>query len=269
MTARPRSSSAVDTEPITVPPPSSGRADTLEIPVTPSAGGAPRSADPAAPVPVQATAATPPPPVTPPRGRGRAPGAGTVAGVALLAAAAGVLAGGLGVAGLGGTVLDRAGLDLGALVPGRADVDGSVQAEPGGELEPVSVTSVDPSGGSGFQARDGGGWRTQTYRSAEFGNLKEGVGLLVDLGTARELSAVSLTGATSGVSVELRASDAAAETARGSSVVDTAQTSGEVTVLEAGDAEAARYWLVWVTELAPVGDGFGAEIGDLELQARS
>lgn len=170
----------------------------------------------------------------------------------------------LAAAALAGAAVGLGGLSaLGSLGAGQSA--GSSQQEPGAALDPASVDSFDPSGGSGFAQGDDGTWRTQTYRTAEFGNLKEGVGLVVDLGTPRDVSAVTLDGATPGLVVELRSGDERSATADGYGAVDSTRTSGEPTVLEAGDAPTSRYWLVWVTTLAPSGDGFAGEIGGLTV----
>ena len=50
-------------------------------------------------------------------------------------------------------------------------------------------------------------WRTQIYRTADLGKLKPGVGLLMDLGTARKVAAVHLVLVGNGTSVELFESD--------------------------------------------------------------
>jgi hypothetical protein len=57
-------------------------------------------------------------------------------------------------------------------------------------------------------------WRTERYRSAAFGGLKPGVGLLVDLGAPTPVSSVELT-TLPGTTVELRAA-----TARGAAAAD-------------------------------------------------
>lgn len=223
--------SDIDTEPVPAARPTRRSGDTLEIPRQ------------------HASARVTPPAVPPsppqPRARGMRP-----AGVALL----------LGAAAVAGVVVGAVGRDA-PLLPERP---AQAAAAP---VTVESVTSVDPSGGSGFQATDGGGWRTQTYRTAEFGNLKEGVGLLVDLGASGEVATVTLEDVSPGVAVELRAGDERAADPSAYRVVDTVDDADQTTVLEAADAGASRYWLVWVTGLAPSGGGFAAEIGDVAVTA--
>ncbi len=50
-------------------------------------------------------------------------------------------------------------------------------------------------------------WRTERYRSANFGNLKSGVGLIIDLGGSARLDEVTLGTESEGWSVELYVGD--------------------------------------------------------------
>lgn len=128
-------------------------------------------------------------------------------------------------------------------------------------VEPVSVTSYDPVGGSGFQDEGGGAWSTQTYTTADFGRLKPGVGLLVDLGEAREVGTVTFDSASAGVAVTLVAGDAPPSgAAEGMTPVAETTTVAGTNELSAADAGAHRYWMLWVTTLAQRGDGYGADI---------
>jgi hypothetical protein len=122
---------------------------------------------------------------------------------------------------------------------------------------PATITTVDPSGGSGFR-RDGAAWRTQTYASADFGNLKDGVGLLLDLGGAKQVGRVTLNVDGGPIAVELRAGDSGSTSASGYQRVATdPSASGSTTFTVKGDAEH-RYWLIWVTRLASAGGGYRA-----------
>jgi hypothetical protein len=124
---------------------------------------------------------------------------------------------------------------------------------------PSTITSFDPSGGSGFR-RDGAAWRTQTYADANFGNLKPGVGLLLDLGASRPVSTVTLDVVGGPIAVELRAGDSAGGVASGyQRVAADPSASGSTTLTVKGGA-AHRYWLVWVTRLAAADGGYRAVI---------
>ncbi len=144
-----------------------------------------------------------------------------------------------------------------------ADVTRGAQVQAADQvIKPASVTSLDPSGGSGLR-QAGDRWRTQTYVSADFGNLKDGVGLVMDLGSARSLTGVSVDVGSAPIVIELRAADK-----QSSSVGDFQPVSGPQTVeasgtttLTAADGGSHRYWLVWITRLAPQDGGYGAVIG--------
>ncbi len=128
-------------------------------------------------------------------------------------------------------------------------------------IEPAAVTSFDPVGGSGFEDDGNGTWSTQTYNTADFGNLKDGVGLLVDLGEAREVSTVSVD-ASAGLEMEVLGGDEPPSSDVSAFTAGESTTTGEAaTTLSGADAGSHRYWLVWVTQLAASGGGFGAELG--------
>ena len=123
----------------------------------------------------------------------------------------------------------------------------------------ATITSVDPSGGSGLR-QQGGAWRTQTYTSADFGNLKDGVGLLLDLGAARAVTAVDLDAVGGPITVELRAGDErGADPTAYARVGAAVQASGQ-TSLPAKAGGRHRYWLIWVTRLAAQDGGYRAVI---------
>jgi hypothetical protein len=125
----------------------------------------------------------------------------------------------------------------------------------------ATITSVDPSGGSGLR-QQGGTWRTQTYTTADFGKLKDGVGLLLDVGTPRAVTSVDLDAVGGPITVELRAGDE-----RGTDPTAFARVGGAVqasgaTSLPAKSGGRHRYWLVWVTRLAAQDGGYRAVIRD-------
>lgn len=142
---------------------------------------------------------------------------------------------------------------------------------PGTALPVQSVSSVDPSGGSGWR-RTGSSpgsavWRTQHYRSAEFGGLKSGVGLLVDLGTRRTVTAVRTSVAIPGTDVELRAGNSASSAPEAFALVDRAGSASGSTTLQAQDGGAHRYWLVWVPRLGRDDGGYSAVLRGLTFRA--
>jgi hypothetical protein len=124
---------------------------------------------------------------------------------------------------------------------------------------PASISSLDPSGGSGFRRDGAQTWRTQTYTSADFGSLKSGVGLLLDVGAPRAVGAVTFDVVGGAVAVELRAGDDRAGSAGAYSVIARAAASGPTTLPVTSGAKY-RYWLIWVTRLAARDGGYRAII---------
>ena len=129
-----------------------------------------------------------------------------------------------------------------------------------GATAPVEakITPV-AAAGSSFTRRDGA-WRSQTYSDADFGNLKEGIGLLLDLGTARPLTAVTFTTQTGPLTVELRAGDKATDNGADYTLVGPAVQANGATTLSASAGGSHRYWMIWVTKLPP--SEFQARIAD-------
>ena len=109
-------------------------------------------------------------------------------------------------------------------------------------------------------------WLTSTYRTADFGRLKHGVGLLVDLGRSRPLTQVQVLLTRPGASLELRTADTVPATADGFRTVAVAAHVPVDAVLQPAAGAVGRYWLVWITALPADGNGFRA--GVLELRFR-
>jgi hypothetical protein len=226
--------------------------DTLELPGVPAAADPaaadpaaadpdaadPDAADPAAAGPAAPRPAAPPRPPARPRSGRRA----LLVVVAVLAVAA----------------VSLVGYRLGAL---DDPLSGAVApGEPPIGVLPASASSFDPSGGSGVRTTASGTWRTQTYVTDRFGGLKPGVGLLLDLGAPHDVSTVSVPVVSDALTMELRSGDAGSESLGGFEKVGSAQTGTGTVTFSATSAGRHRYWLVWITRLAPRDNGFGAEL---------
>lgn len=110
-------------------------------------------------------------------------------------------------------------------------------------------------------------WSTYEYRgSPAFGNLKDGVGLLLDLGSAQDLAAVTITTTAPGATVEIRTGEVAAEELDGFTSVAGAEL-GQETELAFEEPVSAQYVLVWITALVPSEGGFSAGIAEISVQA--
>ncbi|ANB07372.1 serine/threonine protein kinase [Streptomyces ambofaciens] len=108
-------------------------------------------------------------------------------------------------------------------------------------------------------------WQTSHYASADFGRLKQGVGIVIDLGKVQQVGkvAVSFGGDTS---VELQAGgDTDSEPQSFGGYTKVADGSGTTVELKPGEALRSRYLLVWLTEL-PLTDGqFRGRVTDVKV----
>ncbi|QNE76217.1 serine/threonine protein kinase [Streptomyces finlayi] len=172
---------------------------------------------------------------------------------------------GLGSWQLAETVLDR---DKGPVDPGTTqttpDDDKKNEADETGK--PITITGArdyDPLGRDGSEkpaaiknVYDGDPstfWHTDGYATAAFGNLKDGVGVVLDLGKVQQVGAVDVSFLGGTTSVELRTTESSAVPAFPSGFTKVADGSGVKVSLKPGEAVKARYVLVWLTNL-PLGD---------------
>ncbi|MFF8096589.1 protein kinase family protein [Streptomyces sp. NPDC016675] len=169
---------------------------------------------------------------------------------------------------------------------GKADDQNQTQTVDGdndkGQKKPVS-RPVSIAGGHDFDpfGRDGSEypenvskaydgdpatyWQTSHYASADFGRLKQGVGIVIDLGKVQQVGkvAVSFGGDTS---VELRAGgDTESEPQSFDGYTKVANGSGTTVELQPDETLKSRYLLVWLTEL-PLTDGqFRGRVTDIKV----
>ena len=168
------------------------------------------------------------------------------------------------VAGLLGFVLVGTAAGAGVATVLRSDVaepKPSPSASASARVIPADVTSVDPVGGTGLRLRNGQ-WRTVTYRTAAFGNLKPGVGLLLDVGQPRSVTSVTFDAGPGTISLQLMAGDRPGSTAKAFTPVASPVAAQGATTLKGGSVGAHRYWLVWVSQLAPSNGGYAAVLSE-------
>ncbi|GAA4795831.1 protein kinase family protein [Streptomyces ziwulingensis] len=93
-------------------------------------------------------------------------------------------------------------------------------------------------------------WQTDYYLSSDFGRLKTGVGVILDLGKAQRVGKVTLT-FVGDTSVELlgASADAASEPTTFDAFSKVAEGSGTTVVLKPDQTLKSRYLLVWLTDL--------------------
>ena len=107
-------------------------------------------------------------------------------------------------------------------------------------------------------------WNTETYATNKFGGLKQGVGFIVDLGSAQTVGTVSIALEGGVTGIQLRVADTPTTTLDGFKVVGEADDADQTVTLKS-DGAAHRYYLVWLTSLpaAPKGGGYRAAIDEV------
>jgi hypothetical protein len=135
-------------------------------------------------------------------------------------------------------------------------------------LTPSQIRIVDPRGGdrsefTGYQnlvdGNPSSGWTTDEYASADWGKIKTGMGILINLGTPTKVNAVRVLTATGGASISLRTGTSdPGNTTDGDTQIDTTYTQIGATIDDGGttmvfavpDSQAAvQYLLVWINKL--------------------
>jgi hypothetical protein len=154
---------------------------------------------------------------------------------------------------------------------------GSAAAAAGAAIPIVTASVFDPLGDGQPEndtkvplAYDGDpstAWSTLEYRgSPNFGNLKDGVGLLLDLGDSKSVSGVTIDSIAPGATVQIRTADKPADK------LDGFQPAADATLAKSTDLTfdkpvTARFVLVWVTGLVQSDNGFSADIAEVAVHA--
>src|SRR4029453_864704 len=132
-------------------------------------------------------------------------------------------------------------------------------------LKPDQIRIVDPPNGDrtefeGFEQTVDGkpetGWTTDEYNQANFGSIKPGMGILINLGAPTKVGAVKVMVSQQGAAVELRAGTAdPGNTSEGDKSIATSFTSISTPNAQAGtnivfaipqDKQTVQYLLVWI-----------------------
>jgi hypothetical protein len=139
-------------------------------------------------------------------------------------------------------------------------IAGATVYNPFGDGEPENPDEVPLS----FDGDPSTAWSTVTYRgSPAFGNLKEGVGVLYDLGSEQSLAGIGVSGS-DGATVEVRVGDQPDGDLGAYEVVADGEL-GASTDLSFDEPVTTRYVLLWVTGLVPSDGGFSAEVAEVSL----
>jgi serine/threonine protein kinase len=109
-------------------------------------------------------------------------------------------------------------------------------------------------------------WQTDYYLSTDFGRLKSGVGVIVDLGKVRQVGKVTVS-FVGNTSVELRAasSDASSEPTSFDAYSKVAEGSGTSVTLTPDESLKSRYLLVWLTKLPLIEGEWRGRVADIKV----
>jgi hypothetical protein len=146
-------------------------------------------------------------------------------------------------------------------------------------LTPVSASALGPTGlGSGddpqaasmaIDASTATAWATDWYRTARFGGLQDGTGLLIDMGHPVAItSAQIILGSTPGADLQVRTGKVPvlSKMRLQASVND----AGGTVDLSLARPRRARYLLIWFTQLPPDPAGtFKASVYDVTVKGHS
>ena len=144
--------------------------------------------------------------------------------------------------------------------------------------QPIAITGaklLDPPPGDGqenpdridlsYDGNTGTTWPTLQYKgSANFGNLKPGVGIVYDLGSEQTVGAVKITTTLPGAAVEIRTgTEAQASSLDAYPVaVQSTELKGE-TEIKLPEGTKTRYVVVWITKLVPQESYFQASLSEV------
>jgi serine/threonine-protein kinase len=139
-----------------------------------------------------------------------------------------------------------------------SDDDGGGSGSGGQPVHLVASNAYDPQGDGQehdeevANATDGNPqtyWETEDYRgSVTFGNLKSGVGIVFDAGRPVKLGSLAVVSDTPGYHAQV---EAGPSSTGGFSTVSSSQTVGTRTSFSLSVDQPQRYYLLWITRLAP------------------
>jgi putative peptidoglycan lipid II flippase len=140
---------------------------------------------------------------------------------------------------------------------------------------PPRITSFDPQGdgsedpgGVGLAVDDDPSteWTTDTYYGRpNFGGLKQGVGLLLDLRHPTEVSVAQLLLSAPGADFQIRAGSVRPTQPSDLPVVASRTDSPAQVRLSLSSPVRARYWLLWITSLPKAGTGYRLGVAEIAL----
>jgi hypothetical protein len=150
----------------------------------------------------------------------------------------------------------------------------SASSTPTGASTPVQVQQAagfDPRGDGSENDQEAGratdgdagtSWTSETYRSADFGGLKPGVGLRLDLGGQHDVHRVQVEVGGSGSTVQLRRAHG---DTLSSKVLDQRRNASGTVSLVPSTALRTDELVVWFTRAARSGGGYRVEVAEVTV----
>jgi hypothetical protein len=141
-----------------------------------------------------------------------------------------------------------------------------------GPIQVSSASGFDPEGDGeekndqAAKAVDGKAstqWTSDTYKTAQFGGLKKGVGLVLDLGRRQVVTSVSVRVGAGGSTLQLRT--ASGDRLDSTVLAEATDASGTVTLKPKQPVTTDRL-VIWCTQPAAVDGGFRVEIAEVTLR---
>lgn len=184
---------------------------------------------------------------------------------------------GLGSWQIADRLLDQNKIDEPAQTTQPDNNDADEKAPEGGK--PVAIVDAhdfDPEGDgaetpseikNAYDGNPSTSWQTSIYYGySNFGRLKEGVGLVLDLGSVQQVGKVDVTfEGTTSVQLRLAPENASTQPTSASGFTTLAQSSGTQVSLAPPKAVKTRYVLVWLTDLPGSGGGYRGKITDIKI----
>ncbi|MFD9031424.1 protein kinase family protein [Streptomyces sp. NPDC059567] len=145
--------------------------------------------------------------------------------------------------------------------------------------KPVAIVGAhdfDPGGdgaetpseiGNAYDGNPSTSWQTSIYYGySNFGRLKEGVGLVLDLGSVQQVSKVDVTfQGTTSVQLRTAPENASSQPSAADGYTMVTKGSGTQVALTADKPVKTRYVLVWLTDLPGSGGGYRGKITEIKI----
>ncbi|WP_326698654.1 serine/threonine protein kinase [Streptomyces sp. NBC_01754] len=156
------------------------------------------------------------------------------------------------------------------------DSDDNKEPEPSKPVSIIGAKDYDPLGNgvekpdslkNAYDGDTGSYWPTDGYYTADFGKLKEGVGVVLDLGEVQRVSKVDVSFLGGETSVELRTTDSSSIPQMPGGFTTVARGTGTKVSLTADKPVQARYLLVWLTKLPYSSDDgkYRGKVADIKV----